>query len=303
VETRRAWVLNFDVEIELEDPARRAEPSPRAPSLVELARRAGPLIAPGDVVLKPDPTPGSAAGRAGRCWCPTPRALHTLAGAGAWLPPSPSFEILRRVNDRRFSAALGQTLPDATFADSLEAVAVAVERSGPSGRWLIKRPFGFAGRGRIAVPSGPLSEAARGFCSVTLNRGGGLQVEPLVERTADFSLHGHLDREGGLVIGRPVTQIVSRNGVWQASKLEGTELAPNEARDLEDSVTGAGRALAAAGYFGPFGVDAFRWRGAQSNFCARCEINARYTMSWALGMGSDRPDLDPSARPSTDQTG
>jgi hypothetical protein len=27
---------------------------------------------------------------------------------------------------------------------------------------------------------------------------------------------------------------------------------------------------------------------------ARCEINARYSMGWAIGMGEMRPDLDPS---------
>jgi hypothetical protein len=34
-----------------------------------------------------------------------------------------------------------------------------------------------------------------------------------------------------------------------------------------------------AGYFGPFGIDAYRWRdGATQYFNPRSEINARYSM-------------------------
>jgi hypothetical protein len=55
------------------------------------------------------------------------------------------------------------------------------------------------------------------------------------------------------------------------------------------------QALLEAGYFGPFGIDAFRWvdRAGVERFNPRCEINARYSMGWAVGMGSRRPDLDP----------
>ena len=41
-------------------------------------------------------------------------------------------------------------------------------------------------------------------------------------------------------------------------------------------------ALRAADYFGPFGIDAFRYRSAQGDvlFNPRCEINARFTMGY-----------------------
>ena len=49
-------------------------------------------------------------------------------------------------------------------------------------------------------------------------------------------------------------------------------------------------ALHAAGYFGPFGIDAYRYADAHGrtrwNPCG--ELNARYTMGYALGM-ADRP--------------
>ena len=58
------------------------------------------------------------------------------------------------------------------------------------------------------------------------------------------------------------------------------------------------RGLREAGYFGPFGVDAFAWEdelGAR-RFQPRCEVNARYSMGWAAGMGALRPDLMATAR-------
>ena len=44
------------------------------------------------------------------------------------------------------------------------------------------------------------------------------------------------------------------------------------------------RALASAGYFGPFGIDAHRYElEGKSGFCALSEINARYTMGFVTG--------------------
>ena len=47
------------------------------------------------------------------------------------------------------------------------------------------------------------------------------------------------------------------------------------------------------GYFGPFGIDGFRYRDTDGHlrFNPRSEINARYSMGWAVGMRDKRPDL------------
>ncbi len=61
---------------------------------------------------------------------------------------------------------------------------------------------------------------------------------------------------------------------------------------LRAELARVGRALHEAGYFGAFGVDAFTWTdGATTSLRTRCEINARYSMGWATGMGPARPDL------------
>ena len=61
---------------------------------------------------------------------------------------------------------------------------------------------------------------------------------------------------------------------------------------LEEAAARAGEALAAAGYFGPFGIDAYEHRvpgGRERVLNPLSEINARFTMDWTTGMTS-RPD-------------
>jgi hypothetical protein len=52
------------------------------------------------------------------------------------------------------------------------------------------------------------------------------------------------------------------------------------ARDLETETQRVGARLHAAGYFGPFGVDAFIYEGG---FQPRSEINARFSMGFPVG--------------------
>jgi hypothetical protein len=87
--------------------------------------------------------------------------------------------------------------------------------------------------------------------------------------------------------------VIDAAGAWQATRRtrpEELEVPERDALLREAHHTAA--ALHGAGYFGPFGIDAFRWRhhGAP-RFQARCDVNARYTMGWAVGMGAARPDL------------
>lgn len=292
----RAWHLNFDAELELELPSRLRAAGGGAPTALELAQRVGPLLASGDVLVGREPRPGEARGRRGLAWCPTPRALAALVAAGAEPAPTPSLEVLRAVNDRAFCASLGHDLPGALFARSLEEIEAALGGAEPSSTWLIKRSFGFAGRGRLEVRGPTLSEAERSFCRAGLALGSGLQIEPRVPRLLDVSQHGYLDPSGTLVAGQPVIQVVSRRGVWQAARVAGADdLDAAERAALRHALEETSAALHRAGYFGPFGIDGFRW-GPPRRFRARCEINARYSMSWAVGMGSLRPDLDTPPR-------
>jgi hypothetical protein len=290
----RAWLLNFDAGDELAAPAGYT-PSPavlaRFPALTA---RVAELLAPGDVVLTPEAPALPPEVFEGRAWCPTPRALRLLARAGAHVPASPALALLQQVNHRRFSAALRETLPGARFVTTWDEAAALLASPSPSGTWLLKRAFGFAGRGKRRLHPGPPQGADRAWIEASLAPGAGLSIEPLVARTLDLGLHGFLSAEGTLTLGEVTVQEVDAGGTWRGSaRAAAGTLGGNELRALREAAEESAAALREAGYFGPFGVDAFRWTdgAGQARFNARCEINARYSMGWAIGMGALRPDL------------
>ena len=115
----------------------------------------------------------------------------------------------------------------------------------------------------------------------------GVQVEPWVSIELDCALHGYLTEDGQCSWGVPTIQRVDATGAWQSSAVAHSELTGPEAEALKREGARVALALHAASYFGPFGIDAFRWRSAEGKigFQPRSEINARYSMGWATGMG------------------
>lgn len=292
-----AWFLNLDADDELARPRGYNVSTATLRRSGALAGSLTGLLRPGDILLPESAARGSCAGHPGRAWCPTPRALRSLSRAGAIVPEAPPLAVLRAVNHRGFNACLGQTLPGARFARTLDDVTAALARPSPTGTWLLKRPFGFAGRGRLKVdPSRPGDlRHAEPWIEASLRAGESLQVEPLVDREADFGLHGFVRPDGRVVLGHPTRQRCDEAGAWLGSaRAETGDLHPDEAASLHEEAHRAATALHEAGYFGPFGVDAFRFRDGSGHRCwnARGEINARYSMGWAIGMGDARPDLE-----------
>src|SRR5690606_9761133 len=116
---------------------------------------------------------------------------------------------------------------------------------------------------------------------------GALYVEPRVAITLEVSLHGLLAEDGSCARGEPTVQEVS-SGAWRrSSRATPGELRDHERAALFSRFDDAARALHDAGYFGPFGIDAFRYEaGGEERFQPLSEINARYTMAWGTGMGS-----------------
>ena len=277
-----AWLLNLEADLELQRPT--YQPSPAVERrLGTLRSQVLELVRPGDVVVEPGVR---ADGRAGVSWCPTPQALARLRRAGAEPIPSPGFEVLQRVNHRRFCADLGQTLPGGRWCTSLGEVEGQLESGvATTGVWLLKRPFSFSGsaRRRVTLSRGGLDDDLRRWVTASL-REDGLQVEPWMRRSLDVVLHGWVGTE--VRLGAICTQVCDARGAWQTTRL-GAELSSEEARALGVEAERAARALEEAGYWGPFAVDGFRYEGG---FCSRVEINARYTMGWAVGLPL-RPDM------------
>jgi len=289
----RLWVLNLDAEHELEA-GRGYQPTQRMHELVaaQSRRLRGVLVGPDDAVvteanvatLDPerirDLTPTA--------WSPTPRALALLARAGAPPLDAPSVEVLHRVNERSFAREVRASLAEPGFvkhrAVDLDEALAHLDRPTPNG-WLVRRPFGAAGRGRRRIAAGAPSAAERAWLVASLRRGA-LVIEPWVSVTRELTRSGLVDHDGEVHVLPPCFQTTTREGAWieTRSARRGEVGAEHDAR-LEEAAARAGEALAAAGYFGPYGIDAFLHRPLDGSASREVlnplsEINARFTMDW-----------------------
>jgi hypothetical protein len=281
--TRRfGWILNLDAELELaRGKAGYVAPRKLVAQLHEHGRSSSRLLGPADVLLDDRLEPAKLADLRGRAWCPTPMAIAAMRALGVEPEPHPEATILRRVNHRRFCHELGGGLPDQYYVLSREQLLAAL--AGFERRWLLKRPLSFAGRGQLRI-IGPLSEKQWHWVDSSLVRDG-LLLEPLVEPTLELSLHGFVWRDGRSQLGRICRQLVSPRGVFQGvQQAQESELHTAEASTFLAQGERVAGALAAAGYFGPFGIDGYRYTLAgTAGFCALGEINARYTLGFVTG--------------------
>ncbi len=295
----RAWVLNLDAEHELAAHKSYA-PTANLRAIVarERVRLIGSLVAPHDVVLTEDDLARGGAydrraeGLPGSAWCPTPRALAQLAAAGARTAASPGLDVLRRVNARPFAALVRAPLARASFEKhvvaTLEEVRARLALPASDG-WLVRRTYGAAGRGRRRIAAGRPSVAEIAWLEASL-RTGPLVVEPWVRVTREFTRSAWVHRGGDVVISPPCFQATTPHGSWtRTERAERGAVSREDDARLEEAVAVAGAALARAGYFGPFGIDAYRHREADGTGTVLnplSEINARFTMDWATAMSA-----------------
>ena len=170
-------------------------------------------------------------------------------------------------------------MPKAAFVTSLEEAREILRGDpAPGSGWRIKRAWGMAGRGHRVVNRAPRDEDIAFLASWIAE--GGAQVEPNVRVLQEYALHGFITN-GGVRLGALTEQRTDASGAWTA-----TELAVGTPREITEAIEReterAGRALAHAGYFGPFNVDAFAYDGG---FRPRSEVNARYSMGFGIGFG------------------
>jgi hypothetical protein len=287
-----AWVLNLDADVELAAIAASGVRAAYAPSrhLREAMRAFVPRLAASlvdpvhDLLIDEDSPAGIARGRVGRAFCPTPRALRLMRRCGAEPAPHPACDVVLRVNARAFASSLGTTLPGAAFvAHEPEARARLATPPPPelSDSWRIKRNFGMAGRGqRVVVPT-RLTEGDMAFGRAGLVEGG-VQIEPDVAIVGELAIHGVLAPGGVVTLGPVVEQRCDARGKWVSSARMPPDRAPAQLPREAERVAAA---LTAAGYFGPFGVDAYTYRsrrGGAVELQPRSEINARFTMGFTV---------------------
>ncbi len=277
----RLWVFNLDAEMELSRAGSYQTTDAVLRALGSLEPRARALMQPGDRAL------GEAAQlprrEIGACWSPTPSALRRLQKAGAELGPTPGESVLRRVCQRKFYYELGGGAPGAVYVEDEHALSVLLARLEP-GDWLFKRAFSFAGRGQRRIQGQP-STGDRRWLGDSLVRGG-LLMEPWLHIEGELCLHGFIDLRGQLQLGQACVQWTDARRAWLRTARAATgDLDSSERTALARSAEAAARALWAAGYWGPFGIDAYRFRSASGarGFNPLGELNARYTMGFAAG--------------------
>jgi hypothetical protein len=284
---RVLWDLNLDAEYELATIGSYTR-SRAAQGFIDAHRSAASdVLGAGDVLLEEfDQRRDLGGPLRGRAWCPTPSALARLRAIGATPEPAPSVEVLRAVNDRAFCASLGQTLEFARHCTSLDQLRATL--AGPDGPsdWLAKRAFGLAGRGRRKLRRSECSAADERWLIASL-REGGVQLEPWLSIEAEFAVNGELTPDGELCLGAPRYEQLDEHGSWKASRdATAADLSGEEAAQLIHEARRVAAALSARGYFGPFGVDSYRYHDPASGLLRlqpRSEVNARYTMGWTVG--------------------
>lgn len=286
---RTAWVLNLDADVELGRgrgyaPTKAVRAAMEAPA----ARLATALLERDDIVVDRAAPPGSARGFVGRAFCPTPTATAELRRAGAAVAPHPSFAIVREANGRAFCTGLGSTLPGASFVRDLDVALALLEHPPSVARsWRLKRAFGMAGRGQRPVAPGVVSDGDRAFLKASIETDGGIQIEPNVAIERELAVHGWVAAEA-VRIGRLTEQRCDAHGQW-LSTAPAASLDDDVHAALEREAHRVAAALGALGYFGPFGIDSFLYRDLDGRLRLqpRSEINARYSMGWAMAW--DRP--------------
>ncbi|MFK7999193.1 MAG: hypothetical protein AB8H86_06330 [Polyangiales bacterium] len=266
---KRLWLLNLGAELELE--GRVLSSAARKKSQAAATMLAAALVPEGD-----DWFVGSCAtkseAREGRAFLPTSAAIGALRDAGAFVE-APDERILREANSRHFSVSHFPRSGVYLLADEVDLQ--------PGGARLLKRDLSFAGGGQRRISS-DVTEADRAWLRASLDRGP-VCVEPWLCIEEELGMPGFVHGDGRIDVGDPVEQHVVR-GQWRASKAT-TRAVP----ELRQACRRAGQHLADIGYFGPFNIDAHR---SELGWTHVSEINARYTMGWALGWTSrPRPDL------------
>jgi hypothetical protein len=313
----RRVAANLDAECELAaeaDARRRGVGARGVASLHALPRRVARSVSAFGTLLRASCEPGD------RLWTPgavAPQRLAAVPGLAApalehgpleLLPPARetmwwsggvALETLLRVAHRRFAFELAQelgvALPGARLlatVGELEAhIASGGARAAPGERWVLKAPYSAAGRSRLRGAGPRLEAAAQRRAGKLLDLHGELLFEPWLERLADFGACASVD-EARLEVRPPHGIQVDPGGVFRGIEIEPgpdgvTTLAPSEREALERCVEAAGRKLRAAGYRGPFNLDAWRYRDAAGavGFQPLGEINARWSfgrVAWTL---------------------
>ncbi len=301
--TARRILANLLCEDELA--GRRGSP-PR--SVLETVARRAPLLRAfareGDRLWSPAPGPGLESGPLRAlppadeilAWCETTSALKHRGGPRrpaaidwdaplrdlVWHLPTPPPSVVATVHHRAFclrvAEEIGCALPGARMVESLADLDRALRTAPPYSYWVVKAPFSASGRSRYIERNGPTltDPKARRTVERLFERHGPLLFEPWMKRTEDFGVSALLGPGHLKIVGIHGQRIDSKG------QFAGIDLRPDLSSQDRDlllrTVEAVAEKLRGAGYVGPFGIDAWRYRTAAGTVLHPLgEINARMT--------------------------
>lgn len=267
-----------------------AESVPDVPGLPRPVLESGPLrdLPVADEVLAWCETPEAAAHRRGARG-PREISLGSPLHELLWNLPTPEPAAVAAVHHRAFhlhiAEEIGCALPGARMVNNMSELDRVLQH-GPRS-WVVKAPLSAAGRERYIERNGPaLSDPkARRTGERLFARHGALLFEPWMERVADFGVSALLTHGELRIVGLH-RQRVDRKGQFVGIDLE-SNLSAKDRDRLVETTEAVAEALRSAGYVGPFGIDAWRYRREDGAVVLHPlgEINARMTfglVAWAL---------------------
>ena len=267
-----AWLFNLDADDELASAhySRSARTLARIEKWQEqLGRfcRSGERIAP----LR---GPADLGQCEGRLWCATPSAVQRARELELKLPALPALDVLRAVNGRSFLWGLGDRALSSPVPSRVEGAQILAEdlsageveeqinervASTAELPWVLKAEHGFAGRGLHRIQGSLSSRDLQWLCSA--RKSGPVHLEPWCLRERDLVIHGLIQPAGGAAMVKTAPVLVQQckaNGAWiETRPPRAGELDAAWSRELQDHASVIAKAMASAGYFGPFGIDAF----------------------------------------------
>ncbi len=292
---------------------RRSSP-PRA--VLETVARMAPLLRAfareGDRLWSPAPGPDLESGPLRAlppadevlAWCETPAALEHRGGPRrpaaidwdaplhdlVWQLPTPSPAVVATVHHRAFclqiAKEIGCALPGARMVESLPELDSILREAPPA--WVVKAPLSASGRSRYIERNGPAlaDPKSRRTVERLFDRHGPLLFEPWMERTTDFGVSALLGPD--LKVVGIHGQKIDRKGQFAGIDLQ-PDLSAQDRYRLLETTEAVAEKLRGAGYVGPFGIDAWRYRTGTGTAAGTIliplgEINARMTfglVAWA----------------------
>jgi hypothetical protein len=256
---------------------------PEVPGLPRPRLVSGPFVDDGVPLLSWMVTPDLPGADAG-----APAAPGAPDGVPSW-GMSPE-GVVERVAHRAFAHDLARRLGLGHAGSHALVSAQELEEvlTGALGPWVLKPGWSAAGRGHL-LSDGPADPVTRLSALRLLKSQGWLLFEPWDTRVLDVGCCGLVSERGASLVGSH-RLLIDEGGRFRGVVTTADGVAPglqhDESEALQAATLAAGSALSAAGYSGPFGVDAYRT--AEGTFRPLVEVNARLSFGLITRLLAER---------------